>query len=161
MVQELLDAVTGKVYRRAGAEWQEVLQGETDAAMLSELGVGELLWEGEFMGGSITVPGIADYAVLLVTITGDYNRGQSALLYESLEVDQGSGKRSLVGGFNALGSGGEVSTLGYAVNVDPGTEEVSCAYENPGYLYFAKLDSKWAQGLAKIFGLIKRAGDAS
>ena len=162
MVQEVVCPDTGKVYRRSGSSpWQAVLQGETDAAMLSELGVGELLWEGEFMGGSITVPGIGDYVVLLVTIMGDYNRGQSALLYESQEVDQGSGKRSLVGGFNALGSGGEVSTLGYAVSVDPGTEEVSCVYENPGYLYFAKVGTKWAQGLAKIFGLIKRAGDAS
>lgn len=162
MIQELIEAGTGMVYRRAdGGPWQEVLQGETDAAMLAALGVGELLWEGEFMGGSITVPGIADYAVLLVTIMGDYNRGQSALLYESLEEIQEGGKRSLLGGYNALGSGGEVSTLAYSVNVDPGTEEVSCVYEKPGYLYFAKLETKWAQGLSKIFGLIKRAGDAS
>ena len=126
------------------------------AISMAEIMTGTIVVEQVF-----TVPGIGDYVVLLVTIMGDYNRGQSALLYESQEVDQGSGKRSLVGGFNALGSGGEVSTLGYAVSVDPGTEEVSCVYENPGYLYFAKVGTKWAQGLAKIFGLIKRAGDAS
>lgn len=160
MAQELLDAVTGKVYRRAGAGWQEVLQGETDAAMLSELGVGELLWEGEFLSGSIAVPGIGDYAVLAVEVTGDFNIGSMGLLYMSDEV-QSDGCYSLVGGYNSLGSGGEVSTLGYSVRVAPGTDEVTCAFQCPGYLYFAKIGTKWSQGISKIFGLVKRAGDMS
>lgn len=160
MAQELLDVGTGRVYRRAGAEWQEVLQGETDAAMLSELGVGELLWEGEFMSGSITVPGIGDYAVLAVTVAGEFNVGQTALLYMPDEVAS-DGKYSLVGGYNSLGSGGEVSTLGYGVRVVPGTDEVTSTFERPGYIYFAKTGTKWGQGISKIFGLVKKAGDMS
>lgn len=160
MVQELIDAGTGRVYRRAGACWQEVLQGETDAAMLSELGVGELLWEGKFMSGSITVPGICDYAVLAVTVTGDFNIGQTGLLYMSDEA-QDDGRYSLVGGYNSLGSGGEVSTLGYVMKVAPGTDEVTAPYANPGYIYFAKVGKKWTQGISKIFGLVKKAGDMS
>lgn len=160
MIQELLDIGTGKVYRRAGAEWQEVLQGETDVAMLSELGVGELLWDGNFMSGSITVPGISNYAVLAVVITGEYNIGQSALLYMSDTVGS-NGKYSLVGGYNSLGSGGEVSTLGYSMNVVPDADKVECIYECPGFLYFAKVGTKWKQGIGKIFGLVKKAGDMS
>lgn len=160
MAQELLDVGTGRVYRRAGAGWQEVLQGETDAAMLSELGVGELLWEGEFMSGSITVPGIGDYAVLAVTVTGEFNVGQTGLLYMSDELTD-DGKYSLVGGYNSLGSGGDVLTLGYAMKVAPGTDEVTSTFERPGYLYFARTSVKWSQGISKIFGLVKKAGDMS
>lgn len=160
MAQELLDVGTGRVYRRAGAGWQEVLQGETDAAMLSELGVGDLLWEGEFMSGSITVPGICDYAVLAVVVTGNFNIGQSALLYMSDEV-LSDGSYSLGGGYNSLGSNGMVTTLGYGIRVAPGTDEVTSSYERPGYLYVAENGSKWAQGIRKIFGLLKKAGDMS
>ena len=161
MVQEVVCPDTGKVYRRSGSSpWQAVLQGETDAAMLAELGVGELLWEGEFLGGSITGPGISDYAVLAVVVTGDYNRGPTGLLYMSDEA-LSDGDYSLVGGYNSLGSGGEVSTLGYVMRVAPGTDEVKCAYERPGYLYFAKTGAKWSQGISKIFGLVKKAGDMS
>ena len=160
MAQELLDVGTGRVYRRAGAGWQEVLQGETDAAMLSELGVGELLWEGEFMSGSITVPGISQYSVLLVKITGNYNSGQFAMLYVS-DVAQPDGIRYVTGGYNGLGGGGMVSTLGYSMNLDNETEALTCSYARPGYLYFAENNSKWDQGIVKIYGLIKRAGDVS
>lgn len=161
MIQEIIEAGTGRAYRRSGTgSWQGVLQGATEAEMLAGLGVGELLWEGEFLGGSITVPGIGDYAVLAVTVTGEFNVGQTALLYMSGEVAS-DGKYSLVGGYNALGSGGDVLTLGYAVKVAPGADEVTATFERPGYIYFAKTGAKWGQGISKIFGLVKKAGDMS
>lgn len=161
MIQEIIEAGTGRAYRRSGTgSWQGVLQGATEAEMLAGLGVGELLWEGEFMSESITVPGIGDYAVLAVVVTGDFNIGQTGLLYMSDEV-QSDGYYSLIGGYNSLGSGGEVSTLGYAMKVAPGTDEVTTAFECPGYIYFAKPGTKWGQGISKIFGLVKKAGDMS
>lgn len=161
MIQEIIEAGTGRAYRRSGTgSWRGVLQGATEAEMLAGLGVGELLWEGEFLGGSITVPGIGGYAVLAVVVTGDFNIGQTGLLYMSDEV-QDDGCYSLVGGYNSLGSGGEVSTMGYTMKVAPGTDEVTATYERPGYLYFAKAGAKWGQGIKKIFGLGKKAGDMS
>lgn len=126
---------------------------------LADLGVGELLWDGEFKSGSITVPGINDYAVLLVKIAGSYNTGQLAMLYVSEVLSTGA--RSVTGGYNALGEGGQVSTLGYGLNINPDTDELTAPYTYAGYLYFAEGRTKYWHGISKIYGLIKRVGDIS
>lgn len=139
------------------AEWKTV--DET----LAGLGVGELLWEGSFKGGSITVPSISDYTAVVLITDGEMYKDTAVIMVRSKDMITVKGEQVYVfsGGYNTTaaatiqGNG----TVAYQFYTVGDTLKTQTGYR-PGTVEFTKDGAiRWNQDFKEIFGLIKAVGD--